>query len=404
VLAALSPLFRYSDWRYAWVLRVIGERYGPVLLRPEPEDDDFYQRPPSRLRRRVDEYEAPGSRLRRWLDEHDRRPSRPRRRVAYPHGSISGRASRVLPLGGSALLLTLGAAVILAAAALGYTVAHSGNGGHGSPALNRQASSGPLRLSFATGWRPATSPVAAQLGLQDAIAWAPSALRGETLTIGRGVTADPQLLPRPLLASLPSEPTPQTVTLGGAQFYRYLNLTPRGEHGSESVYAMSTTIGTVLGVCIAPQPSTSFTSSCERSLGTLALTSGKALPPGPIPAYASALNLAIQGLNDSVSKIGSRLRSAPTAKAQAQADYALAAAHAQAATALSHLTAGPASAANTAVVAALKLNDTAYRALGRAASLQDATDYSAAQASLKRAASALTAAYSRLDAFGYRVS
>jgi hypothetical protein len=55
-------------------------------------------------------------------------------------------------------------------------------------------------------------------------------------------------------------------------------------------------------------------------------------------------------------------------------------------------------------VAALKLNDTAYRALGRAASLQDATDYSAAQASLKRAASALTAAYSRLDAFGYRVS
>ena len=310
----------------------------------------------------------------------------------------------MLPLGGSALLLTLGAAVILAAAALGYTVAHSGNGGHGSPALNRQASSGPLRLSFATGWRPATSPVAAQLGLQDAIAWAPSALRGETLTIGRGVTADPQLLPRPLLASLPSEPTPQTVTLGGAQFYRYLNLTPRGEHGSESVYAMSTTIGTVLGVCIAPQPSTSFTSSCERSLGTLALTSGKALPPGPIPAYASALNLAIQGLNDSVSKIGSRLRSAPTAKAQAQADYALAAAHAQAATALSHLTAGPASAANTAVVAALKLNDTAYRALGRAASLQDATDYSAAQASLKRAASALTAAYSRLDAFGYRVS
>jgi hypothetical protein len=33
ILRALSPLFRYSSWRRAWILRGIGERFGPVLVR-----------------------------------------------------------------------------------------------------------------------------------------------------------------------------------------------------------------------------------------------------------------------------------------------------------------------------------------------------------------------------------
>ena len=224
------------------------------------------------------------------------------------------------------------------------------------------------------------------------------------LVVGRTVTPDPQLLPRTLLASLPSTPTPQTVSLGRATVYRYLNLSPRGGQTPESVYAMSTTIGTVLGVCIAPKARISFISSCERSLATLALDSGKALPPGPIPAYASSLNVAIKLLNDVRTTAGTRLRTAPAAKAQAQAANALAGAYAQTAATLSRLDAGPASAANSAVVAALALNEAAYRALGRAASLQDSAAYSDARASLGRAANALTAAYSGLDAFGYSVS
>jgi len=373
VLAALSPLFRYSDWRDAWVLRLIGERYGPVLLRPET--DDAYESPPSRLAQRMS-----------------------------PAGlSMPDRASRVLPLGGSALLMMLAAAVILAAAALGFTTARSGNGGGASPKLTRHASAGLLALSAPADWRQ-TSPVAVQLGLQDEIALGPSRPRGEMLVIGRTVTADPQLLPQTLLASLPSAPVPATVKLGGMTFYRYLNLSPSGERTSESVYAMSTTVGTVLGLCIAPMESISFTSSCERSLATLKLASGKALQPGPIPDYESALALAIKRLDDVRTKVGSQLRTAPSAKAQAKAAYALAAAHAQAAAALSHLNAGPANAANAAVVAALVQSDAAYRSLGRAAALQDPTRYRDARASLQRATSALTAAYSRLEAFGYSVS
>ena len=33
LLALLRPFFRYSYTRDAWVLRVVGERYGPVLTR-----------------------------------------------------------------------------------------------------------------------------------------------------------------------------------------------------------------------------------------------------------------------------------------------------------------------------------------------------------------------------------
>jgi hypothetical protein len=387
MLAALSPLFRYSDWRDAWVLRLIGERFGPVLVRAELELEDEYQSPSSRLRRRVADA--------RWSMSD---------RVSETQFSISERASRTLPLRGSGLILTLAAAFVLAAAALGFTVARSGAGGGAAPALTGHASAGLLRLSVPPRWRRETSPVAVRLGLTDGIARSPSRSRGEMLVVGRTVTPDPQLLPRTLLASLPSVPTPQTVSLGHATFYRYLNLSPRDGPSPESVYAMSTTIGTVLGLCIAPTASVSFTSSCERSLATLTLGSGRALPPGPIPAYAANLNLAIKQLNDVRSTAGTRLRTAPAATVQAQAADALAAAYAQAAATLSHLNAGPAGAANSAVVAALALNETAYRALGRAASLQDSASYSAASTSLRRAASALTAAYSGLDAFGYSVS
>jgi hypothetical protein len=232
---------------------------------------------------------------------------------------------------------------------------------------------------------------------------APPGSTGEMLLVGRTVSGDPQLLPHTLLDSLSSVPAPQTVTLGSATVYRYLNLTPRGQK-TESIYAMSTTVGTVLGICVAPAVQTSFIGSCERSLATLVLTSGTALPPGPLPGFASALDAAIRRLNGVNASVGSQLASATAAAAQAKAADALAVADAQAATTLLPLHAGPATGAKFAVVAALRLADKAYLALGRAASRQDPTGYRAARASVAQANTALTTAYSRLATFGYRVS
>ena len=39
MFSLLQPVFRYSPTRDAWVLHVVGERYGPVLRKRGDRDD-----------------------------------------------------------------------------------------------------------------------------------------------------------------------------------------------------------------------------------------------------------------------------------------------------------------------------------------------------------------------------
>jgi hypothetical protein len=376
VLGVLRPLFHYDYWRDAWVLKLIGHRYGPVLLRAGSQ-------------------EGPEARA-------EREPLRLHRMVGHSQVALPERGSRVLPAGVSALGVILAAVVVVGAGALGFSVAHSGSSSPGTPALSGHASAGLIRLSFPSGWRQEVPTPASPLSLSDEIALTRTVAPNGTLVVGRTATPNPELLPPSLLAALPSVPAPRTIHLGGLTFYRYLNLPVRGQRSS--VYAMSTTAGTVVGICSAPDLSTSFISACEQSLPTIALASGSVLPPGPIPAYASALSVTIKRLNRVRADAGAQLRRATTARTTAKAAYALAAAHAQAATTLSRLNAGPASAANSAVVAALQRNAAAYRALGRSASLGASARYKEARALVARAAAELTAAWSRVRAFGYSIT
>jgi len=368
MLVVLWPLFRYSAWHGAWILRVVGERFGPVLVRL----------PYFLWRMRASNV------------------------LARTGDSTRERLADAVPRTRSTIAGLLTASVIVAAT-LGFALARSGSG-HAARALNAHESAGTLALSYPAAWKRAASPVASQLGLSDVIAVSPSASPGEVLIVGRTATADPQFLPKRLLASLPSTPAPQTVTLGHGALYRYSNLRPRGQQTPESVYAVPTTAGTVLGVCIAPPSHSSFTASCERSLAALELGSGSRLPVGPSPTYAAALNRVAKQLNAVQARTGSQLVSARAAKTQASAAHALGAVHTLAAATLSHVDAAPAAAANSAVVSALNSIGSAYRALGSAASRHDSSAYRAAGASVKQATSALAAAYSRLRAFGYRVS
>jgi hypothetical protein len=50
ILRALSPLFRYCSWRRAWILRGVGERFGPVLVRRDRSTARDLQLGPIRLR------------------------------------------------------------------------------------------------------------------------------------------------------------------------------------------------------------------------------------------------------------------------------------------------------------------------------------------------------------------
>jgi O-antigen/teichoic acid export membrane protein len=358
VLFALRPLIRYSSIRDAWILRGIGERYGPVLRAPRPASA------------------ASGA---HWPDHARSR-------------EIGGRLRSVV--------LVLSCTIVVAV--LGFTIARGIGSGPSSDALDRHATAGLLEVMFPSDWRRQSPPPTPHLQLTDELGLAPAA-GGGMLVIGRTVTTDPDLLPQSLLASLPVAPKPQIVTLGNVSFYRYLNPSPRGENKSESVYVAPTTVGTVVGLCLTQKAAAGLASSCERTLGSLRLASGRFLPLGPNTTYAAALNSVINQLNAVRVSAGSQLRTARNADGQAKAANALAAAHARAASELTSLSAGSAAVANSELASALSLTAVAYRSLANAAARDDTQGYDNATASLTRATNALNAALAQLGTLGYRV-
>jgi O-antigen/teichoic acid export membrane protein len=358
VLFTLRPLFRYSVIRDAWILRGIGESYGPVLRATRA---------------------GPAASSVNW-GEHVR------------SGTIDVRRRSVV--------LVLGCAIVVAV--VGFTIARGTGSRSSSTALDRRATAGLLEVMFPSGWRRRPPPATSRLQLTDELALAPAA-GGGMLVIGRTVTADPDHLPQSLLASLPVAPKPQIVALGKVSFYRYLNLSPRGENKSESVYVVPTTVGTVVGVCLTPKATAGLASSCERTLGSLRLASGTFLPLGPNTTYAAALNSVISQLNAVRVSAGSQLRTASDADGQAKAADVLAAAHAAAASELTGLSAGSAAVANSALATALTLIAAAYRALANAAARDDAHGYATATALLGRSTSALNSALAQLRTLGYEV-
>ena len=299
-------------------------------------------------------------------------------------------------------LLAVGVAVV--AGLLGLLVAVATEGSNSPPGpLNGHATAGPLRVSFPTNWKQQTPPASPALGLTDELALAPPSSTGGTVVIGRATTTDASLLPQELLASLPSQPKPQVVSLNGAQYYRYLALTPQGANGPVSVYALPTTAGTVIGACLKSGASARFAGECERVLGTVRPTSGSVLALGPNAAYASGLSAAISKLNLVRASADPQLRSARTPAAQAKAANALAAAHKSAAATVSALSAGPAESANVTLAASLLSTSDAYASLARAAA-GDTQGYATASAALARAQSQLRAAFTQLSQLGYATS
>jgi hypothetical protein len=339
----LRPFFQYSDWRDAWILRIVGERYGPVLRVPASRD-------------------------------------RPR-----------------VGAGAPTTLLTAGG--IAVAAVLGFLIARSGSAGSSTPPLGRPVSAGPLEVAFPQGWQLRPASTLPQLGLLAPI----GAVSGSRLiVVGRASTSDPSLLTRAILESIRRRPAAQLVTLGATTFYRYSDLSPRGLSGLESVYAVPTLSGTFLAVCQTRTPDSGFASTCQRVVRSI--RNGKTSPsPGLIPAYASTLTQVIDRLNATRARWGAQLSAARTAAVQGRAASQLAAAHEQAAAALPRLPPSSAQAANAELVAALHLEADAYAALARAATHGQPRGYADATAAVANANDALTAAISALRSAGYPV-
>lgn len=341
----LRPLFRYSERRDAWVLRIVGKRYGPVLSA-------------------APDLRGPGhARSRGWV----------------------------------ALIASGIVAIAAVAGFVGARAAAGGNSGTGvGSSLAKPVSAGVLDVSLPAGWQ--RQPAQAELTLGAA-----AASGGHLIAVGTARTTDPSLLPTTVLAAVGGSPSGRLVTLRGATFYRYSNLSLRGETGTETVYAVPTADGTVLAVCRTPKPDAGFDSLCQRVVESIRLRSGS-LAPGLLPAYASALSAAIGNLDSGQATWRARLRAAHTGRAQAVAAHQLAAAHTQTADAVAALDAGPASSANAALVAALRTEAQDYSALARAAEQLNVSAYNQAGAAIARDDQAVSSALSQLRTLGYRVS
>jgi hypothetical protein len=294
----------------------------------------------------------------------------------------------------------------LAVAVLGFVLARYGASKTTAspPPLDRQASVADFKINYPSTWRvvPAATVPLVPLGDVLTLAAGGDGAQSPMLVIGTQQTTTPAALPTRLAAALPPSTKPQVVTLGKASFYRYLNLTPQGQHVAESIYALPTSAGTLTAVCSAPKFSTGFTSSCERALSTIKLTTGDVESISADPGYALQLNRILGQLNDVRRSAGPALRSSKIGT-RARAASALATAHEQAATASGHITVGQVSSANQALVTALSQNATAYKALAQAAAKHSVSAYGRAEAAVASAGSGLNAAYTQLRQLGYTI-
>jgi hypothetical protein len=308
--------------------------------------------------------------------------------------------------------LARAAAAVVIVAVIGFVLARSSRGGgDGSggppPALSNHAATTSFRVSYPANWhRLSASPAGLLPPLSDPLALAPTGT-GRELVIGTepGGGSSAGQLPAVLRAKVASAPDPQIVSLGGQRFSRYLDLAPRGQGVTESLYVLATTRGTIGAVCAAQTPSQSFTATCERVLATLRLTSGRVLAPRVDAGYALALNAVVSKLNGARRALGPKL-STGSMPSRARAAQQLATAHAEAAASTARLSPHAAGlvAANRALGSALGETAAAYGGLGRAITDRRQAAYRSAEAHIGAGARALEAAYARLRGLGYRTS
>ena len=292
-----------------------------------------------------------------------------------------------------------------AAAVAGFLLApSSGRAPAPTTRLVRSVSAGPITVSYPAGWKRGAAIATPHLSLANEIVLNQVNPAGGTLVLGTSPTADQSLLPASLRAALPSVPAQQQVVLGETRFYRYLGVTPSGENAPQTVYAVPTTGGTVIGICGVQGAGAGFLSGCERVLGSMRLNGGRVLGLGPSTQLAAGLTSIITSLNAGITGAGARLRAATSPRAQAAAANELATAYAHAASAVQRVPgAGTAADAARSLARALRMAAAGYDALARAAAHGNKGAYGTAGLAIAVNADAVNAAIRQFGKLGYTI-
>jgi len=328
-----------------------------------------------------------------------------RARTVTTPAAEGGSGSRVSARGG---IWRLGAVLLIAALAVfvGYAVTPRKGVAQGVEPLTNYASSRAFAIWYPADWRRvATIRLTPGLQLTEPIGLA-SSHAGGALVVGESQTDSPSLLPTGFLSTLPKLTQPEAVRLGRLTFRRYRDLEPAKDAGTAEVaYALPTTAGVVLALCTVPRDSpTTVTVDCERILRSLSLSTARAQPLGPVPAYASALRDAMMRLDSERAAGGLELSRARTAASQAAAAERLARAHNQALAALRRAVPGAAErVASAALLATLTRTANAYAAMAAGARGENAVVFDEGRTAVAAATTALSAVLEQFSELGYRI-
>jgi serine/threonine protein kinase len=247
------------------------------------------------------------------------------------------------------LLLAVPAAAILAGVAALVLLGGGEGGAPAPPVPSATLTSGPATLTLPAGWSALPQvPSVAGLSLGRPVAAAPGGRPSAgSLVLGlAGASADrPSLLPSELRGALGIRPTATppraTARLAGAiAAYRYDRL---GSRPPLTVYAVPTSAGVVTIAAIGPAgQAAAFDQAVAGAARTLRILGADVYPLGPDRAYARALDRALATLQARTRGGARSLRAARTARSQAGALAAIAAAYGQAADTVRALAPGPA--------------------------------------------------------------
>jgi serine/threonine protein kinase len=335
------------------------------------------------------------------LSSHQAMPADPPQAAAPPPPALARPARtlrrRSLPIVLPASVLAVGGAVS------GFLLAPAS----GVRPRSQTATAGHVAISYAAPWRRATAipAAAAPLELSDPLALVERSLRRRTaLVLGTSQAVRPTLLP----SALPSDyrfPAATVVRLGGRDFGRFVGVRYTGAASPETIYALPTSRGTVLAVCLTvPADAPGVLGECEHVLASLR-PPGTPLALTPDASFASALTAITSRLTRAQTAGAAKLAHAETPARQGTAARELAQALGEAARAVADLSPGPiASEATMAIAASMGRLATAYGRLAQSYAHDDVPRYRAASAAVRQALAALRGGFAQLAQVGYAIT
>jgi hypothetical protein len=232
--------------------------------------------------------------------------------------------------------------------------------------------------------------------------WLVAGPSGRTsLGVARIRTEGGELVPSTFLAAAgAANARPTTVRLGSYRAYRYTDLHPLGKRSLMTVFALPTTQGVHVAMCLSDAArAATFMPRCTAVVATLTLRNGKPLPFRSPAAYRADVNEAIHPLDGIRVQQRAALVRASTPRAQAAAASALSRAYARAANSVAGAAPPPEfAAAHNSVRSSLRVAAAAYGQLAQAARRHNQAAFASARSAVASAETSLQVALARITA------